>query len=1717
MRFSPIVASEHIYSKYRKYLKTIFSISDPDYNNQFRQLLENRRSLVAGPFLDVSDSFVKGKSIEELIEEGAMVESFRKVHMPLTRPLYYHQEKAFRKVMAGENLIVSTGTGSGKTECFLMPILNELLREKEEGTLDQGVRALLIYPMNALANDQIERLRELLADCPEITFGSYTGQTREKRDEALAEYKELNGGQVPLPNELISRQQMKEHLPHILLTNYAMLEYLMVRPGDNVFFSPEHADKWKYIVLDEAHVYNGSSGIEVGMLLRRLKAMLQNDAIRYILTSATLGSEDSDAEVAAFGTNLCNSPFTKESIIRASRFKPKPNKEQKRLPASFYRTLAAAINEGYEEEALWEYTDPALRPGTAENIHEFLYDTILHDENYTDIRVALDQPMSVQDLMKLLNWTEEELADFVTVAGLAVRNGDRLFDARYHTFLRATDSVFVTLKPEKRLFLTRQQVHMEKGESRQVFEIATCSVCHNMYILGRPNDEHCIVQTAAQSEGGPREAYLIRDHISDKDEEHLLEDENLKAEEFEICSVCGHIHKPGKDSCGHGPLFMNKVFKVWNSTDKGTLTKCPACENTNAYGILRQFFTGQEAVTSVLGTALFEELPSYTVTMQSEKPSEDGFDFEEEAEQKVRTPMAKQFIAFSDNRQAAAFYASYFDQTYRNILYKRLIVEELKSHPDSWTGETIPNFVQSLAGLFERYRLLDLNVTQSEREAWKAVLQEMTDNNGNTSLMKTGLVGFQVPEELVSGHSRFQLSREDVATLTNVLALGMMSDAAIYYDYTLNKTDKEFFTYGGVEYTYTMSDSDQRKYRRSFTPKIVGRTNKRADYIQRVFERIGNPSDIDTVVKFMENLWALITRKGILKATGGEYKLDSTHLRIYQPKKWYICPRCKRITPYNLHGVCPSYQCTGILEEIDIAEHFQENHYYSLYNTLDIRSLRVVEHTAQLSKEIAYDYQKKFKQKEIDVLSCSTTFEMGVDVGTLETVFMRNMPPSPANYAQRAGRAGRSKLASAFALTFCNKRSHDFSYFNRPVNMIRGRIDPPKFEMENDKIAIRHVFASALAYFWRKNPDFFAKAAQMVEQKEGEPIGFDAFAKYLRSKPSELKAFIKRFLPGNLCSRYGVEDFQWVELLLNDSASDPGVLTRAFKEYNYEVNVLREAYNDAIQNGKYADRYLRQIRNYQQEDVLSFLSRKNVMPKYGFPVDTVELFLSGKSEKAKAGVQLSRDLSIAISEYAPGSQIVANGDLITSRYIRMVPGMTWKQYMYNQCKCGTLNIEPYTDQENSRERMRECRQCGEPLKGNQSGVFIVPAFGFEAESTIRTPGLRKPERTFSSETSYVGYQNKIEPRRMDMKGCTLEVVMSHNDEMAVLNKSNFFVCTACGYTELDKDCHQNVKKKKHDRSTGRPCVCEKLQKYALGYRFETDVFQIRFLYPEIKDLDVALSVLFGIMRGICSQLNIEQDDIAGCVQYFRNEHTGNGCYALIYYDRTPGGAGHVKRLDDPEVLHATLIETLKLMKECNCGGAQMDTSCYGCLRTYYNQRHHDQLQRGYVVHFLEDILYQGGASSPADAFDAGSFREEEQEKSFIHMRMKEDKQEEIQLTVTQEGMNLGLQDWREIWEYMLEEDPEAEEEVFYRALLEHLDDLENTEKPYKGNCQLRNKKKVQSTPVSCSMIWKKKRILLFSSEYEEDYLVACASDWNCIRTMDGRTAAEQLIHLLKEE
>jgi hypothetical protein len=338
---------------------------------------------------------------------------------------------------------------------------------------------------------------------------------------------------------------------------------------------------------------------------------------------------------------------------------------------------------------------------------------------------------------------------------------------------------------------------------------------------------------------------------------------------------------------------------------------------------------------------------------------------------------------------------------------------------------------------------------------------------------------------------------------------------------------------------------------------------------------------------------------------------------------------------------------------------------------------------------------------------------------------------------------------------------------------------------------------------------------------------------------------------------------------------------------------------------------------------------------------------------------LQRDLSSAISEYAPGAQIVANGKLITSRYIRKRPDRSWKMSRYHICQqCGDLNLSFYEEGGGYLpEGEALCQNCGAVLEYSKAGVYLIPEFGFEADGNdIRKPGLKKPIRTFKSEVSYIGGAMGEDEETYPLGNATVHVRSGKSEEMAVLNRSRFYVCQSCGYTELDEKRFTPTMTKKHRTASGWQCSNNKLQNFSLAYRFETDVLTLRFTGLEITTQEQALSLLYGILEGTSRSLEVERNDISGCLKWFWNQDSGRGNYGFVFYDKTPGGAGHVRRMQNIVVLEKVLHTALEVISGCTCGGTERDTSCYSCLRNYYNQKHHELLQRKYVIDFLDCLL-----------------------------------------------------------------------------------------------------------------------------------------------------------------
>lgn len=503
-------------------------------------------------------------------------------------------------------------------------------------------------------------------------------------------------------------------------------------------------------------------------------------------------------------------------------------------------------------------------------------------------------------------------------------------------------------------------------------------------------------------------------------------------------------------------------------------------------------------------------------------------------------------------------------------------------------GVSIQEVVEELALLLEQNKIVMPEI--SLREAWKSMMYEISSDDRN-SLENLGLITFEYQgKDMVTK----ELTRDEFYNLQNILANAFRRDCKLKYDYEnkMQKVDKEFYKYKAIDIGMCLKYEDKDTYIRAWVSS-ARQGNGRVNYIEKILGY-----NLERANKFLEVLWNKIYMNdgGLELLQGNSYQMYISKFRIKSTKvhglQWYMCDKCGRLTTHNIKDKCPSNRCDGILQIYDVHKQDEENHYRRQYSELKVAPMIVKEHTAQLSPKTARLYQEDFVNKKINVLSCSTTFEMGVDVGELETVFMKNMPPSPANYAQRAGRAGRRKDSAAYALTFCRLSSHDLTYFNKPRDMIRGKISPPRFEVSNQKIIKRHVNAAILGRFWKRNPELFDTVEKLFSD-----TGYRMLQAYIEERPESLMNYIKEFVPTR------VEPFivQWMDELIGDSSP----LSRAYEEYKAELERLEQMRNESAKKALEGeigeaskvtklDFYIKKIK---EEQIIAFLSKSNIIPK----------------------------------------------------------------------------------------------------------------------------------------------------------------------------------------------------------------------------------------------------------------------------------------------------------------------------------------------------------------------------------------------------------------------------------------------------------------------------------------------------------------------------------------
>lgn len=773
--FNPIQAARTIEASYRNYLATTIHFEDKELQNQLRAILEGRNFLSKGPFLEATPPHTKDATVRDLVDQELLNKGILSLGgFDPDRQLYVHQVNAIKKALEKKNYIVVTGTGSGKTECFLLPIINDILEEFSNSGHKPGVRAMILYPMNALANDQLKRLRTLL-EGTDITFGRYTGDTLEKQSDAALAWKADNPGAKRLKNEIISREQIRRTPPNILLTNYSMLEYLLLRPQDAPLFEGAFGSSWRHIAIDEAHIYSGALGTEIAYLLRRLKARIRCDAgvtpqLQCYATSATIGSPEDMPKVAKFAQDIFGEPFEQgegaPAVIQSTQSSPVSDLRDEpwgELPLSAWIGLRKSLIDDptgkhalavlatfapqFEMDAAMREQSPKLSLGRV-LLGESSTATLVQKTsggliNLTDIKAIEEIGI---DALTADDAGVEALSSMIEVLSSAQRSENvPILSSRYHSFMRAPEGLYINLF--KKRLVAKKTVGEPYDEENDVpvYEVSVCRRCGQAYILGNEvndkkfawlNPRHS--GTNADDDFLPRDYYRIaHDGIEDASEDS--KDTGIDGTIEWLCPVCGTLHDAKRG--GAHRFRHEEVDRI--PLEHGTATeedsRCTHCGYRNRYAI-QPMRVSPEAAGSIVCYELTRLLPPF----EQQAPDEDD-PFAEFEDNDGERPGS--IICFSDKRQDAAFFAPAMERTYNQITIRQMIREAVEELDQPGKKCAPSDIARWLAGEgMRRHPIQDEDINSNMAKlnlAWAWVIDELEAEDSRNSLEGLGVLRFE--------------------------------------------------------------------------------------------------------------------------------------------------------------------------------------------------------------------------------------------------------------------------------------------------------------------------------------------------------------------------------------------------------------------------------------------------------------------------------------------------------------------------------------------------------------------------------------------------------------------------------------------------------------------------------------------------------------------------------------------------------------------------------------------------------------------------------------------------------------------------------------------------------------------------------------------------------------------------------------------------------------
>lgn len=1592
--FETIPPYDRLESMSDKFSRTLETDGDKTFSARFRPKYS---------WPDVDHKFPFARSLRDRIwdpdsRESDLEESTTTHQALWGRGLFRHQWDAFnRAVYKKQNLVVATGTGSGKTECFQLPILYRLLTEPNAVREQRGVRALLVYPLNALVEDQSMRLRRLLfwlnlqfheagaqaRRNHQITFGRYTGDTPvHSQDFGRKEPQEALKGL----GELVYREEMQSSPPDILITNFTMLEYMLLREDDRqLFANPKH---FSFIVLDEVHTYSGTQGMEVAMLLRRLKGFLESRAgqslpIQCIGTSATLGGKDPRNEAAKFASTLFGTKFESENIVLGSS----PNRSAVKDFTRWKRVLTlvseeskldalGSISRGEElssDSHLWkELADSLGVPPSAiqESMpsSERLGTLFVHSgfaeqvgsliENSTDSCIDLD---SLADILAAhVPEPKKATGQILALLSCSTYQHEPVLAIRTHLFINEAKSGQLCLNHScqaapggtdawwRQLYIAHH-ISCDLCNS-YVYPLLLCRRCGFVYLEGWRFQTALAPERDSAEKPDSYERWLFRPVDSD-----LPESARESGGARTLCLHCGR-HFVGREDVNFATSQETHKCKtgglldiwVWRATDlpNEQLENCLFCE--------QHWVTGEEVITRpapstyAVSTLLLEELKRQFTSSSAES----------------------KIVSFSDTRQQAAQLALRLQGTNRDFTFRQMIYENLDER-----GSDTEDLIERLYDYARRdTKIRFLMAPDPSRPQDNSLLREQL----STLLYREAVTAYLTLEAQGLSRIQYPFSLYEAAKQTDISSSRILRK--------LSEEEKEnwltFLFDWGLRYVrYAMGYSKWAGSSLNFEklkewniyPKnaalfsapdqvIVGflikQRNKRntlfnfTSRLSRQGFKDANELDLEDFYHATRPLWESVlaspslwvkdsstSMRPVLNGGGVDpdrclIQLNFSSLRwrkIREDESVYRCDHCGRLAPYSIREICPIRDCRGTLrkitqEEIDDNEFSPVRHYRRLVRSTTITPLRVEEHTAQVSPTKRNSIEREFRstaEDSIDVICGSTTFELGIDLGALQSVFMSNLPPRAANYRQRAGRAGRRPGAQPFVLNYVRQRPHDQYFWKAPQSFIAGPLPIPRLSVSSKEVISRHISAilvgRLLELYKEKHPGRFTLS--------GPPAG--GFVEFVLS-PFTGVTIKKELEPPNLLAIRLDHFLKGVDC--------PADRQSSWRTFLGRLNALKETY----------------LALHEDEGSLDVLSDHGILPSYAFPIYVDELRLREYPlrESPRADLKLQRDRSIALREYSPGSIFVAGKNQILSEGVWQ--GYETKNFTFcphcaaidfrsdgkSLCRCnvGLIRKKALIPSGGFFGRViRNIRESLEQTAAGPTDVYFDPVKEDPPPET-RTVGRGLTVATLDARKMLSSRMRMFNPRP------------SH-DGLSMAKKS--LVDAASPYSP-PVSCLERVSD-------------PQAEQFYLMHEFTTDILQLRFAENEIGHLllnspflsteihaDVNRrdwlhdSVWFTLATSLAlsgSQiLDIDPTEIAVVL---RRSHQENalGNREIILYDTTAGGAGYTRQLG--EKIQELLLAAAKRLSNCDC-----QDSCYACLRTYYNQTIHARLHRKRVAEGL---------------------------------------------------------------------------------------------------------------------------------------------------------------------